>query len=566
MEDTKICQNCKKDFTIESEDFNFYEKIDVPPPTFCPGCRLQRRLAWMVDINLFKRKCNFCGEDVICKYQPNSPYIVYCHKCWWSDNWDPLKQAKEPNFSKPFLEQFNELFHHTPLIGLSIDVITGKLSPYVNHCDNTKNSYMIYYSSRNEDSMYGFYLVNNKAVLNSSMIFFSELCFDCKNNFKNYNIIRCFDTNRSMNCAFLKDCVNCNYCFASVNLRNKSYVFFNQQLTKEEYNKKVSKINFGSYEEYQAIKKATEKHFKKYPSRGVYENLTHNCTGSYIFESKNSKDCYEVAYCENCRYCMLIKQPKVRDCYDYTDWGFGAEMIYDSIIVGENVSNIKFCWYVYSNSSDMEYSALCIGCKDCFGCVGLRNKQYCILNKQYNKEKYFTLKEKLKKHMMNMPYIDKTGKVYRYGEFFPLEFSSYPYNNSFANHFFKKSKEEVIKEGLMWYEPEVKKYPITISYSDIPDNIQDIKNDILKEVIACSKCQKGYRITKLELDLSRKMNVPLSRECPFCRIKNKINKWVYQMKQIERTCSKCSLNFKTHCKLEDCLNVFCKQCYQKEIY
>jgi len=42
--ETKNCQNCKKDFTIEPEDFNFYEKIKVPPPTFCPECRLQRRI------------------------------------------------------------------------------------------------------------------------------------------------------------------------------------------------------------------------------------------------------------------------------------------------------------------------------------------------------------------------------------------------------------------------------------------------------------------------------------------------------------------------------------------
>ncbi len=31
---TKNCQNCKKDFIIEPEDFNFYEKIKVPAPTF----------------------------------------------------------------------------------------------------------------------------------------------------------------------------------------------------------------------------------------------------------------------------------------------------------------------------------------------------------------------------------------------------------------------------------------------------------------------------------------------------------------------------------------------------
>jgi len=44
--ETKTCQNCKIEFVIEKEDFNFYEKIKVPPPTWCPECRMIRRMTW----------------------------------------------------------------------------------------------------------------------------------------------------------------------------------------------------------------------------------------------------------------------------------------------------------------------------------------------------------------------------------------------------------------------------------------------------------------------------------------------------------------------------------------
>ncbi|MBI5220508.1 MAG: hypothetical protein HY978_01565 [Candidatus Liptonbacteria bacterium] len=40
--EAKICQNCKTDFTIDPEDFDFYRKIDVPPPTWCPECRVRQ--------------------------------------------------------------------------------------------------------------------------------------------------------------------------------------------------------------------------------------------------------------------------------------------------------------------------------------------------------------------------------------------------------------------------------------------------------------------------------------------------------------------------------------------
>lgn len=61
----KTCQNCKKDFTIEPDDFSFYEKIKVPLPTFCQECRMIRRMNWRNERSLFKRKCDKTGKDII---------------------------------------------------------------------------------------------------------------------------------------------------------------------------------------------------------------------------------------------------------------------------------------------------------------------------------------------------------------------------------------------------------------------------------------------------------------------------------------------------------------------
>lgn len=52
---TKQCQNCKNFFVIESEDFEFYEQIKVPPPTFCWECRLQRRMVFRNERALYRR-------------------------------------------------------------------------------------------------------------------------------------------------------------------------------------------------------------------------------------------------------------------------------------------------------------------------------------------------------------------------------------------------------------------------------------------------------------------------------------------------------------------------------
>ena len=58
----KVCQNCKIEFTIEPEDFEFYKKVGVPAPTFCPECRMQRRMAFRNEVNLHKRKDSLTGK------------------------------------------------------------------------------------------------------------------------------------------------------------------------------------------------------------------------------------------------------------------------------------------------------------------------------------------------------------------------------------------------------------------------------------------------------------------------------------------------------------------------
>src|SRR3989338_11381565 len=105
----RICQNCKKDFTIEPEDFNFYKKISVPPPTFCPWCRFIRRMAWRNERALYKRACDLCGKNIIATSREDAPYPVYCYPCWQSDKWDGQEFGAEYDFSVPFFEQFKRL-------------------------------------------------------------------------------------------------------------------------------------------------------------------------------------------------------------------------------------------------------------------------------------------------------------------------------------------------------------------------------------------------------------------------------------------------------------------------
>jgi len=121
---------------------------------------------------------------------------------------------------------------------------------------------------------------------------------------------------------------------------------------------------------------------------------------------------------EDLKYCQYLQDKPARDSYDHTIWGNGTELVYESQQVGDGAYNLKFCVESWVNVKNLEYCVECQSLSDCFGCVSLRNKKYCILNKQYSKAEYETLREKIKKHMDTMPYKDKMGRIYRYGEFF----------------------------------------------------------------------------------------------------------------------------------------------------
>ena len=239
---TKQCQNCKAKFIIESEDFEFYKKIDVPEPTFCPDCRAQRRMAFRKEGPYFyKRKCDATGKDLISFFHPESPVKIYDQKYWWSDKWDATKYGRDYDFNKPFFEQFKELFLNVPQIAISRDAQSVN-SDYCASSNFMKNCYLVNNSSYNEDVSYSNRVLESKDSLDLYLSNKLELCYQniyCSNSYKLFFSNHCDSCVES---AFLYDCRNCQNCFGCTNLRNKKYHIFNKQYTKKEYEELIPKI------------------------------------------------------------------------------------------------------------------------------------------------------------------------------------------------------------------------------------------------------------------------------------------------------------------------------------
>ncbi len=560
--ETKICQSCKKDFTIESEDFGFYEQIKVPPPVWCPKCRLLRRMNWYGYRILYKRKCDFTGEDVITFYHPSLPGKIYKQDIWWGDQWDPKSYGRDYDFSRPFFEQFKELLDDVPKAALHTEYTTMVNSDYCNGASFQKNGYLCFKHITGEDSIYTNTALRTKDSLDLAFSSDSELCYEI------VDIRKCFQTFFSQDCEncnnvyFCRDLVNCNDCFGSTSLRNKSYCIFNKQYTREEYLNKFKEFDLGSAKNLQKFKKQAYKLSLKYPRRAFQGRNNSKVSGDYVYNSKNAHEVYFISDSENVKFCQLFFKGGVRNCYDFTSFGSTSEWVYEANWTGLNTSNVKFAVWNYRNH-DTEYTFGCHGSGNLFGCVGLKKGEYCILNKQYSKEEYFNLVEKIKIQMNEVPFTDRRGLEHRYGGQIPVDLCPWAYNESTAYEFFPITKEEALAKGFTWRDPDPREY-LDASIV-VPDHIKDVSDDILKAILKCEACGKNYQIINKELQFLRRFNFPVPRQCPLCRDRARI-KQMNSMVTYDRTCDKCSTEIQTSYAPDRPEIVYCEKCYQQEVY
>ncbi len=593
-QEIKSCQNCKTQFDITTEDLSFYSKIQVPPPTFCPDCRLERRMSFRNERSLYKDTCDLCKKQMVSMYSPDSPrsnsggagkpFTVYCKECWYSDNWDPLQYGQEYDWNKPFFAQFRELMEKVPRIGI-MHIRNNINCDYGNYIFNSKNVYLSQSVSENSENVYYSRTVDkSKDIFDCFTIKESEQCYENIDGARNYSSKFMVRSRNCIESAFLFDCVNCQNCFMSSNLRNKRFIIRNKQYTKESYAEEIKKISVGKHSSIEALKKEFMERMKK--ALHKFGNLIKvaNCTGNNIDNSKNTFYSFDIYDNEDTKYCVRVI--KSSDAYDVMGAGSG-ELIYEALAGGYDSYKSKF--FSHGDITDESYfTDWCQSSEHLFGCVSVRKKQYCILNKQYTKEEYEKLVPKIIEHMNSMPFADKKGRIYKYGEFFPTEISPFAYNETIAQEYFPLTKEEALERGYAWRDPDPSPYKPTLEAHNLPDDIASTTDSITNEIIQCAECGKVYRILKPELDFLKQHTIALPRACPECRHKKRFN-LRNPLKLWHRRCvclsavastkaddyrntarhfhgdSPCPNEFETSYAPDRPETIYCEQCYQAEV-
>jgi hypothetical protein len=574
IKENKICQNCKKDFTIEPDDFGFYEKIKVPPPTFCPECRYIRRLLDRNEYNLYKTKCDATGENIISIYRSDAPFPVYKQEFWKSDKFDALGYGRDFDFSRPFFEQYEELRRAVPHLAMVNSNSVN--SEYTNQAERNRDCYMLVTSSECEKCMYGSWCHWDCYFLSDCyMAEKSEFCCECINITKCSNCAWAYDCSDCVNVYFSSDCRGCTDCFGCVGLRSKQYHYFNENIGKEEYEKKVKEHAWDR----EFIRNSKEKFFKlraQLPVKFFHGVNIQNSSGDYIQNTERARFVFNCRHNKDTGYMQDAwnKVEDSRDCTETVTCALSYEV--QGVEAPHRSMVVRSC---FNTITDSCYCDMCFSAQDCFGCFGLKQKQYCILNKQYSKEEYFSLREKIIEHMR---------KTKEWGEYFPGHVSPFAYNESMAQDYFPLTKEEALKAGHTWYDHPPREYQITLFTKDLPKTLEETSEDITKEVIQCASqdgdgkgkkyplCTTAFNITPLELVLYKKMKIPVPEKCFPCRRQDRFA-LRNPRKLLHRTCmcdktnhfhgeGKCEVEFETSYAPDRPEIVYCEKCYQQEVY
>lgn len=522
----RTCAISGKEFRISDCEADFCHANDIPLPTLCPDERKRQLFAYQNRRSLYKRTCDVSGKPILSIFSPSRTLNVVGTDLWESDSWDALDYGRTYDFNRPFFEQFASLLSVVPLPALPGGESSRENSDYVSGVSNARNCYLVFGATNVEECLYSQTVQRSRDIIDCAAVTDSELCYEC------VDIRKCYGLKFSTHCVgcsdsyFLDNCQSCTNCFACVNLSQRSYCYFNEQLTPGGYKERIASHNLGSRDYLEHFKNEFGRWRSNLPHRTSFGVGNEGSSGNYLYSTKNCRDCFFCTESEDLEHCVAIYRGK--SSFFHLMFGIGSELVYNSAGCGLNIYNVKFCAELRMNVRDVEYCYYCAyGTHDCFGCVGLRRNEYCILNKQYRPSEYFELANRIRAQMK------ATGE---YGQFFPANFSPHHFNRSLAFERLPLERNSAISRGYDWEDEEQR---LEEGISAPPDSIDDASETVLKSTFVCSKTFKGFKIAKSELDFLQRERIALPAESPMHRVERRSK--IFRIDPLrECTCSKCA--------------------------
>ncbi|MFN8390393.1 MAG: hypothetical protein U0136_08900 [Bdellovibrionota bacterium] len=502
-------------------------------------------MSYRNDRTLYKTTCGASGRPILSMYDPASGFTVYDYKEWWSDRWDPRTFARPFEPGRSFIDQFMELRAAVPRFNLYNK--SSENCDYVNYAPHCRNCYLLFGSWFSEDCYYGQSFFECTNCSDGLFLEECELCYECVDCAGCYNSSYCQNCSKTSESFFCFDCHNVQNCIGCFNLRNARYCVDNKQVTPEEFESLAAEFQSRRF-----IQTYAAEFLERRKRTAIHKAATglnnENVSGDFIYNCKNAKFCFSVYGSEDIAYCS--RTDGVIRSYDYEGGGKG-ELIYDSMSNDFAYSSIACTTSEHLSYS--HYCDICFNCSNCFGCVGMRNAEYCILNRQRTEEEY---RSEVQRIIVQMTDDEE------WGEFFPMSASPFAYNETLAQEYFPISEEQAATWGVRWKDKVRRKKG---AGEVIADRIEETDPSIVKVPAVCPACAKSFRIIPQEILFHQSIRLPLSPNCPDCRhyrrmrLRNPRQLW-------RRSCDRCRKPVETTYDPSGPEKVYCENCYHAALF
>lgn len=558
------CRVSGEQFEIADADYRFFDKVcptvggvalHIPPPTISPDERQRRRLAFRNERYLYRRSCAISGKPVVSIYSPDADLKVVAKDEWLKV--DNLEFGRAFDFSRPFFEQFGELYRATFKASI---IQAGEMfnSEFANFCGWLKNCYLLFDSGKSEDCMYGVFNAYCRNCFDSMYLSRCELCYE------SVKLENCYATHYSAyskncsNSAYLESCIGCKNCLGCTNLRNKEYYFFNRPVSPVMFKQLWNELFSGGHAAQLDMQRRFRVLLLEAPRKANRNLNCEECEGDDLVRCQNVQQSFNCMEAKDCRYCYDIYL-KTSDCQDVGTFGEQMQYCYEVGASGgtiglSEVSNLFFCNYIYYGGCNIFYSShLHENCQDIFGCCDLRKKQYCILNKQYSKDEYEALVPKIVEHMRS------TGE---WGEFFPMALSPFGYNQSLAAEFYPETEERAKALGARWtgYSAPAPVAKNVLTESELDGARMLPRDELLERAVLCAATGRPFKLKPQELQFVLEQGLPLPRFHPEERHRQR--QWWFNPRRIwQRVCEGCAASVHSSFSPERAEHIFCESCY-----
>ncbi|MEK7665596.1 MAG: hypothetical protein AAB337_01805 [Patescibacteria group bacterium] len=548
----RVCEMTGEKWMMDAEEISWYKKFNVPPSPFSPRVRMWHMTNFFAVYQWWWNKHPETGAPVLSYVHPASKIKVLPDKEWFEREMADYGRAIDS--SRSFLDQFRALQLDVPINATRNFVDPENSIATVSLGD--RNGYFVS-ASQSEDS---FYLLDTQfgtRTMDANGGINVTDSYHINHSLRLHGCQFIYESRDCMSSSFLFDCRNCEFCFGAANKRNRKYVWFNEQLNKEEWERRRAEVDLGSYAQMTATFDRFTKLIREeaiWPQN--FNEGSEDCLGDYLIKCSDLQHCLYGIDSHGGYFCYGL--------YNGNDNAFSCaipgEHNYQSGPVG-NTSNSRFsCTLV--RCDNLEYSMNCYDCTDCFGCVGLRKKQFHIFNKAYAEEEYWKVLDEIKCAMLEHD---------EYGRPFPINFGFNYYPDSGPVMYFGATIEDWDVVGRDHFEASADGAFGTLSLDDprmrevdqLPDHIRDLDDDWIGKPIADRAINRPFALTKAEVNYLKKFNLAAPRRHFTARMLDLF----YSMSSgpfIEQTCFSCAKQvvMATNRAYPE-RKVYCNVCYLK---